>query len=84
MSTKTKSTKTETVAYVGPTILGVAAHNTFYNNGLPDALQTAVEAEPAFNNLIVPISGLGAALASIKNKSGATWVFYQKAQDYTP
>ena len=35
---KTVAKTQETMVYAGPTILGVATHNQFFNNGLPDGL----------------------------------------------
>ena len=40
---KTVAKTQETMVYTGPTILGVATHNQFFNNGLPDGLTTAME-----------------------------------------
>lgn len=74
--------KPETVVYIGPSILGVANHNTVYNNGLPQELQDAIEKEPAFKNLLVPISQLAAAGNDIANKRGAAYTFYEKAMQY--
>lgn len=82
-ATQAKATaKPETVVYVGPSILGVANHNTVYNNGLPQELQDAIEKEPAFKNLIIPISQLSAAGSDIANKRGAAYTFYEKAMQY--
>ena len=72
----------ETMVYAGPTILGVATHNQFFNNGLPDGLKTAMEKEPAIYNLVVPISNLAAVNADIASQSGAAYVFYKKAAEY--
>lgn len=74
--------KTETVVYVGPTIPGVASHNTVFNNGLTEEMKAAIEREPAFANLVVPIKRLAQAGQDIANKSGATYVFYEKAMEY--
>lgn len=74
--------KQETVVYVGPTISGVASHNTVFNNGLPQSVQDAITKEPAFKNLLVPVSALAAATSDIANKRGATYVFYEKALNY--
>lgn len=70
------------MVYAGPTILGVATHNQFFNNGLPDGLKTAMEKEPAIYNLVVPISNLAAVNADIASQSGAAYVFYKKAAEY--
>ena len=49
---KTVAKTQETMVYAGPTILGAATHNQFFNNGLPDGLKTAMEKEPAIYNLV--------------------------------
>lgn len=79
---KTVAKTQETMVYAGPIILGVATHNQFFNNGLPDGLKTAMEKEPAIYNLVVPISNLAAVNADIASQSGAAYVFYKKAAEY--
>ena len=81
-ATKTVAKTQETRVYAGPTILGVATHNQFFNNGLPEGLKTAMEKEPAIYNLVVPISSLAAVNADIASESGAAYVFYKKAAEY--
>lgn len=77
-----KAAQTETLIYVGPSILGVAYHNTVFNNGVPQELQTAMDEEPAFKNLLVPIGQLAAVGSDIANKRGAAYIFYEKALQY--
>lgn len=77
-----KEAQTETLVYVGPSILGVAYHNTVFNNGVPQELQTAMDEEPAFKNLLVPIGQLAAVGSDIANKRGAAYIFYEKALHY--
>lgn len=77
-----KAAQTETLVYVGPSILGVAYHNTVFNNGVPQELQTAMDEEPAFKNLLVPIGQLAAVGSDIANKRGAAYIFYEKALQY--
>lgn len=79
---KTLAKTQETMVYAGPTILGVATHNQFFNNGLPEGLKVAMEKEPAIYNLVVPISNLAAVNADIASESGAAYVFYKKAAEY--
>lgn len=79
---KTAAKTQETMVYAGPTILGVATHNQFFNNGLPEGLKVAMEKEPAIYNLVVPISNLAAINADIASESGAAYVFYKKAAEY--
>ncbi len=78
----TAAAKAETLVYVGPSLIGVAMHNTFYTNGVTQALRDAAAAEPAFKNLIIPISKLAAAQADIDNRRGAIYAFYEKAATY--
>lgn len=80
--TTVKAAQTETLVYVGPSILGVAYHNTVFNNGVPQELQTAMNEEPAFKNLLVPIGQLAAVGSDIANKRGAAYIFYEKALQY--
>lgn len=77
-----RAAQTETLVYVGPSILGVAYHNTVFNNGVPQELQTAMDEEPAFKNLLVPIGQLAAVGSDIANKRGAAYIFYEKALQY--
>ena len=72
----------ETLAYVGPTIVGVASHSTIFNNGLPDSLKLAMEKESAFRGLVIPINKLASALKEIDTKSGATFSLYEKVANY--
>ena len=72
----------ETLVYVGPTIVGVASHSTIFNNGLPDNLKAAIDKEPAFKGLVIPVNRLADALKEIETKSGATFSLYEKVADY--
>lgn len=70
--------KPETLVYVGPTIPGVATHNMFMNEGITNELKQAIENEPAFANLIVPISALASTANCLTEKKGAVYIFYEK------
>ena len=72
----------ETLVYVGPTIVGVASHSTIFNNGLPDNLKAAIDKEPAFNGLLVPIESAAVALKEIDTKTGTTFSLYEKVANY--
>lgn len=72
----------DAMVYVGPTVMGVATHNQVFNNGLPDGLKDAMEKEPAFKSLVVPVGSLAAVGNDIANKTGAAYVFYEKALNY--
>lgn len=64
--------------YVGPTIIGVAARNTVFEE-IPEFLQERIRQEPCLGALVVPISDLAGALEQIRNQHGAIYTFYQKA-----
>lgn len=81
---KSKEAAKETMAYVGPTIIGVAVQNTFYKNGIPDALKAAIEEAPIIGNLLVPISKLPMALKEIESKQGAMHIYIENAKQYKP
>lgn len=82
-ATEVTATETvQTVVYVGPTVPGVAAHNTVFNNGLTAEMSAAIQKEPAFGSLVVPINKLAQASKDIASKSGATYVFYKKAVEF--
>ncbi|MCD8294679.1 MAG: hypothetical protein LUE27_05525 [Clostridia bacterium] len=83
-SAKSDTNTNETLVYVGPTVVGVAQRNTFFTNGVTRALQDAMDKEPAFRSLVIPLSKLVAAQNDISNKRGSTYVFFKKAQTYKP
>lgn len=65
--------------YVGPTINGVAARNTVYED-LPEGLTAAISDRPYLAGLCVPIHSLSAALRQIAGKQGSVYTLYSKAQ----
>ncbi len=71
------------VVYVGPTIVGVATHNTTYSE-IPQELKKAAETAPYLLSLCVPIRQLSGALAQIRQQKGGIFTFYQKALGYKP
>lgn len=68
--------------YVGPTIVGVASHGTVLNNGLTESLKAAIEKEPAFRGLLIPIESAAVALREIDTKIGVTFSLYEKVANY--
>lgn len=64
--------------YIGPTIDGVAIHNTVYEE-LPEPLKKAIQQNPYLAGLCIPISSLAAAMRQIDSKAGATYKLYSKA-----
>ena len=74
--------KTNIVIYVGPTIAGLASNNTVFNNGIPSILKEAMEKEPAFKGLVVPLKNLATSIKELQEGAGATHVLYNKVIDY--
>ena len=70
------------IVYVGPTIIGVATRNTTYD-GIPEALQAAIQTAPFFRDLCVPVSDLADAMAQIRTRSGAIYTMYKKALTFS-
>ncbi len=70
------------IIYVGPTIVGVAAKNTVYDE-IPEALQTAISNAPYLGGLCIPISELSRAMIQIKNHNGAIYTLYKRALTYS-
>ncbi|CAI3657415.1 hypothetical protein [Clostridium neonatale] len=83
-SNKTKEQVSEMVVYLGPTILGVANKNTFFNNGLSEELKKAITDVPAIGKLVVPLSEYLKAMAQLDKKEGAIYSFYIRALEYNP
>jgi hypothetical protein len=67
----------EPMAYVGPTIVGVAKHGTVFNNGIPKKLQEAVAEKPLLGKLIVKLSDFAEAQKSIIRKKGVYYEAYK-------
>ena len=54
--------------YLGPSITGVAATGTVYNNGLTSQMQAATKEMPALNTLLVEIGGIVQARHDLRDK----------------
>ena len=65
------------LAYVGPTIPGVATKGEVYTNGLPDALTAAAERKPLLNKLIVNLTDMPNAQRDIILGRGVCYAAYQ-------
>lgn len=68
---------TEPVAYIGPTIRGVATHGTVFNNGVPETLKVAAKEKPLLEKLIVKLSDFAKAQKSIICKKGVYYEAYK-------
>ena len=84
ISGTSKEQKPKILIYVRPTIAGVASHGMVFNNGLSKELNAAMEKEPAFNGLVVPVTELAKAIKEIEREFGATYVLYNKVVNYRP
>lgn len=67
------------LAYVGPTIPGVAVYGEVYTNGLPAAVAAAAE-KPLFNKLIVPLPEMPYAQRDIILKEGAYYAAFRSVK----
>lgn len=72
----------KTVMYLGPSITGVAATGTVYNNGLTPQMQAAAEELPALNTLLVEIGGIVQARHDMRDKNSGISICYRKAEEY--
>lgn len=88
-TTNTKNTKNtvedvaaNTVVYIGPTIPGVVAANTTFNNGLTETVKNAIAEMPAINTLIVPVNKLVQARVQLRQKDSVYDVCYNKVRQY--
>ncbi|MFR3250610.1 MAG: hypothetical protein ACLTQL_05835 [Eisenbergiella sp.] len=72
----------KTVMYLGPSITGVAATGTVYNNGLTPQMQAAAEELPALNTLLVEIGGIVQARHDLRDKNSGISICYRKAEEY--
>lgn len=67
-----------TVMYLGPSIKGVAATGTVYNNGLPKGLEEEVGKQPLLKELIIPLGGIAEAQKALKEKGSTISIIYGK------
>lgn len=68
------------LAYVGPTIPGVAVYGEVYTNGLPAAVAAAAAEKPLFNKLIVPLPEMPYAQRDIILKEGAYYAAFRSVK----
>lgn len=74
-----KDTAQKTV-YIGPTITGVAARNTVYDE-LPEELRKVTAALPYMAGLCIPFSGLAKAMAQIQRQEGSSYRLFCAAKE---
>ena len=68
------------VVYCGPTIQGVAKHNTIYNNGIPVQLADAIMRIPAVGGLVIPLDRLPEARKQLSSGYGHIFRLYRLVQ----
>ena len=68
---------TEAVAYMGPTIKGVAVNGTVFSNGTPAGLNNKIAEVPAIKGLLIPVSKLAAANVAIHTEGTALNTLYE-------
>ncbi len=66
------------IIYMGPSIRGVAAYGTVYNNGIPDALGEKIREIPVIAQLLVPVEAASQAMADRADGSTAFGACYEK------
>lgn len=71
---------TSPVVYCGPTIPGVAKHNTVYTNGVPAQLTDAQKRIPALKGLVIPLDQLPEARKQLSDGNGRIFRLYQLVQ----
>ncbi len=77
MKKKTVEAQAAPLAYVGPTIPGVATRGEVYTNGLPNALAAAAEQDPLLNKLIVELTEMPNAQRDIILRRGVYYAAYK-------
>ncbi len=77
MKRKAAEVQTVPLAYIGPTIPGVATKGEVYTNGLPDALTAAATQKPLLNKLIVELTDMPNAQRDIILGRGVCYAAYQ-------
>ncbi len=68
--------------YIGPTIPGLVATATVFNNGIPEAFTAKAQECISLSELLVPIEKVAEKTKEIQKGIGATSVFYQKVCTY--
>lgn len=77
MKKKTVEVQAVPLAYVGPTIPGVATRGEVYTNGLPAALTAVAEQRPLVNKLIVELTEMPNAQRDIILKRGVYYAAFK-------
>jgi hypothetical protein len=65
------------VAYLGPTIKGVAVSGTIYSAGLPEGLNEKIKEVPAIKGLLISVDKLAASSVAIQTEGTALNTLYK-------
>ncbi len=71
----------EAVMYIGPTVPGVVASGTVFNNGYPKKLKDAMETERTLAMLMIPVSGLTEARKELRKSGSVLSICYEKVKE---
>ena len=69
--------KPEVLAYIGPTIPGVAVKNTVFCNGIPDTLKKEMVKQPVLKGFLVQMKDVPSATAEIRKEGSALNILYR-------
>ena len=81
MKKKNADVQAAPLAYVGPTIPGVATKGEVYTNGLPAALSAVAEQRPLIKKLIVELAEMPTAQKDIILQSGVYYAAFKAATE---
>lgn len=69
------------LVYVGPSIPGIAMKDTIYVNAIPEKLQSFVDENQVFKDLVIPLESFAAVFAEIKRGSGSMAALFNQAKE---
>lgn len=75
-----RSGSTDAVAYMGPTIKGVAVNGTVYTNGIPAELEEKIKEVPAIRGLMIKVTNLASAGVAIQTEGTALNNLYKTVE----
>ena len=76
-----RTSRKETVIYIGPTVPGIVIAGTIFNNGCPEKLKKAMEEKMVLSMLLVPVSGLAKARQELKEPGSVLQICYEKMKE---
>jgi hypothetical protein len=67
--------------YFGPTIKGVARKGTVFYGGISPQLATFCEANPIFNDMLLPVADYPEALMEMNDPESSLSIIYRRAEN---